>query len=89
MGALVRLSIRDANPGRRVHCDVDRMVPASRGCQARRFGAQIDIHEFVKLYVERRGGAKAKIPEHGPEPKARQAGGLKKVWRTGAQLTER
>ena len=29
----------------------------------RRFGADINIHEFVKLYVERRGGGKPKIPK--------------------------
>jgi len=29
----------------------------------RMFGADIDIHEFVKLYVDRRDGAKVKIPK--------------------------
>ena len=29
----------------------------------RRFGAELDIHEFVKLYVERRDGGKIKIPK--------------------------
>lgn len=29
----------------------------------RRFGADIDIHEFVKLYADRREGAKVKIPK--------------------------
>ena len=29
----------------------------------RRFGADINIHEFVKLYVERRDGGKPKIPK--------------------------
>ena len=29
----------------------------------RQFGADIDIHQYVKLYVERRNGAKIKIPK--------------------------
>lgn len=29
----------------------------------RQFGADIDIHQFVKLYVDRRDGAKVKIPK--------------------------
>ncbi|MEO8366519.1 MAG: hypothetical protein ABI538_09960 [Pseudoxanthomonas sp.] len=29
----------------------------------RKFGADIDIHQHVKLYVERRDGGKSKIPK--------------------------